>query len=116
MAIAPLYGAELAPKSVRGGLVTLTEISINVGILLGYLLGWAFSALSLDTSWRIMLAFGAFPPVIILIALIWMPESPRWLVKHNREPDAAKVLAQSSDRHEVCCKSKYNCAIIWRPV
>ena len=71
MAIAPLYSAELAPRRVRGALVSFTEISINLGILLAYGLGWAFSSLSLDTGWRLMLAFGAFPPIVILISLIW---------------------------------------------
>eukprot|EP00038_Savillea_parva_P029359 m.70634 g.70634 ORF g.70634 m.70634 type:complete len:546 (-) comp8656_c1_seq2:65-1702(-) len=100
MAIAPMYGAELAPKKFRGGLVTLTEISINLGIFLGYALGYAFSGLDDDLSWRLMLAMGAFPPFFILLGLHGMPDSPRWLVKKNRELDAALALSSAADRPE----------------
>ena len=95
-----MYGAELAPKKYRGGLVTLTEISINVGIFLGYIVGYAFSGLGDNISWRLMLAMGAFPPFFILIGLHGMPDSPRWLVRHNRELDAAKALSLAAGREE----------------
>ena len=42
---APFNQAELSPKRVRGALVSLNEVSINIGIVLGFLAGWAFSGL-----------------------------------------------------------------------
>ncbi len=34
----------------------------------------------------------AIPPVILLLGAKWVPESPKWLVQHNRKADARNVL------------------------
>ncbi|EDQ89041.1 predicted protein [Monosiga brevicollis MX1] len=95
LTIAPLYMAELAPASVRGALVSLNEISINIGVLLGYLNSWAFSGLPVSQSWRWMLGLGCLPPVVIMVALFFMPESPRYLLRRGRRDEAFRVLARS---------------------
>ena len=56
--IAPLYAAELAPYRLRGALVTMIEVSINVGILLGYVIGFSLSGMSDEAGWRWMLGLG----------------------------------------------------------
>ncbi len=63
----PLYTAEISPKQYRGALVTITELSINIGILLGYVAGYAFSGLAQNVGWRWMLGIGAFPPFLVLL-------------------------------------------------
>ena len=90
--IAPLYISELSPKKLRGRLVSFFEVAINVGILLGYVAGWAFRNLPDDTSWRWMMGVGGIPPAVILLCLCFMPESPRWLLSRGREEEAAGVL------------------------
>lgn len=73
-------------------MVTLTEICINVGILLGYIMSYAFSFLGGD-SWRAMLAFGAIIPfAMIFISEYVMPETPRWLFMQGRESEAVAIL------------------------
>jgi len=94
------YSAELSPKGIRGTLVAFTEIAINIGILLGYGLGWSLASLPLNTGWRWMLAIGAFPPGVILVALIWMPESPRHLFAKGHIAAAAAVLLKASGPEE----------------
>jgi MFS family permease len=81
LVLAPLYAAELSPAKVRGRLVSLAEILINVGILLGYVAGFIF-AHTLDESlaWRMMLGVGAVPAFVLAGVSIWLPESPRWLL------------------------------------
>ena len=99
--IAPLYIAEVAPKHVRGRLMSFFDLSINVGILAGYLVGWALTPRATrDTAggaagaaWRTMLALGAIPPALNLLALLRLPESPRYLVAAGREREAADVLS-----------------------
>jgi len=91
--IAPLYISELSPKALRGTLVSFFEVAINVGILLGYVAGWAFRTLPDDTSWRWMMGVGGVPPALILLCLCIMPESPRWLLARGREDEARSVLS-----------------------
>jgi len=93
--IAPLYAAELAPMRLRGALVTMMEISINVGILLGYVVGFALADLPLENGWRWMLGIGAALPIVLVVLTIFMPESPRWLVEHGETGLAEAVLAQT---------------------
>jgi len=95
LTIAPLYTAELSPKKIRGALVSFTEVSINIGILLGFLAGWAFAQLPLEYGWRWMLGVGGIPPIIIIASLVLMPESPRWLTKNNRSHEAVMVLLKT---------------------
>ncbi|GLT86928.1 hypothetical protein SLE2022_050350 [Rubroshorea leprosula] len=95
--ISPVYIAEISPSSARGFLTSIPEISINVGILLGYVSNYAFSGLSLHINWRIMLAVGILPSVFIGFALFIIPESPRWLVMQNRVEEARSVLLKTNE-------------------
>lgn len=102
--IAPLYIAEIAPKRLRGALISSFDLSINVGILCGYVVGWALqpdagvgegAAGGADLSaWRWMLGLGVAPPVLILLGLSLMPESPRYLVARG-QPRRAWLVLQS---------------------
>ncbi|KAI5061169.1 hypothetical protein GOP47_0023674 [Adiantum capillus-veneris] len=93
MMIAPLYSAEISPARVRGFLVSFTEIFVDVGILLGYVVGFVFQFLDPSYNWRLMLGVGALPAIILAYGTIFiLPESPRWLVMHGRHEDAMKVL------------------------
>uniref|UniRef100_A0A6B2L2U1 Major facilitator superfamily (MFS) profile domain-containing protein n=1 Tax=Arcella intermedia TaxID=1963864 RepID=A0A6B2L2U1_9EUKA len=83
----PLYTGEISPTTLRGSLVTITEIAINVGILLGYLINFAFARwIPENLSWRFMLGVGFLPPLITLPFSCVIPESPRWLLaQHSTE-------------------------------
>ncbi|MCO5612211.1 hypothetical protein L7F22_066474 [Adiantum nelumboides] len=100
MMIAPVYAAELAPAHVRGCLVSLTEFFINVGILLGYMISFAFQYLPEHINWRSMLGAGMLPSVVLALGVIVMPESPRWLVTQRRMKQAVKVLVDTSGGNE----------------
>ncbi|XP_059076146.1 polyol transporter 5 isoform X2 [Cryptomeria japonica] len=95
--IAPVYTAELAPASTRGMLTCFPEIFVNLGILLGYVANYAFQGLPTNYNWRVMLGMGAIPPFFIGVFVLFMPESPRWLVMKNRNEDAMKVLLRTSE-------------------
>ncbi|KAJ1448742.1 general substrate transporter [Pelagophyceae sp. CCMP2097] len=95
LSVDPVYIAEVAPKEHRGALVTWSEISINVGILLGFIAAFTFRDLPTDTAWRTMLACGGIMPLVLLVlTLTVMPESPRWLVGQGREAEAEVVLTR----------------------
>ncbi|CAN6482231.1 unnamed protein product [Victoria cruziana] len=95
--IGPVYTAELAPTSTRGFLSSFPEVFINLGILLGYVSNFAFAKLPLRLGWRLMLGVGAIPSLIIAVAVLVMPESPRWLVMQGRISDAKRVLERTSN-------------------
>lgn len=102
MMIAPLYSAEISPARVRGFLVSFTEVFVNVGILLGYIFGFAFQYLSYKYNWRFMLGAGALPAILLAGgALFVLPESPRWLVLRGQHEKAREVL-----RDVVCGKDE----------
>jgi SP family arabinose:H+ symporter-like MFS transporter len=97
--LAPLYIAEIAPARIRGRLVALNQMAIVTGILLAYFVNWALSFAG-EESWRWMFAVAAVPSVAFLVALFFVPESPRWLVEFGREAEALRVLAKVSGQAE----------------
>ncbi len=87
---APLYIAEVAPREWRGGLVSLNQLAITIGILSSYLINYAFT--NYHGSWRFMFGIGIIPAVLLSIGMLFLPESPRWLVANNRTLEARKIL------------------------
>jgi len=84
----PMYIAELSPPHLRGTLVTLNQVCICVGVLLGYGMDKALSP-----SWRWELASGTPIALATLLAFIFVtPYSPRWLMTRGREEEARAVL------------------------
>jgi MFS transporter, SP family, galactose:H+ symporter len=87
--LTPLYLAEIAPARDRGAIVSLNQLCITVGILVSYLVGFALAP---SGGWRWMLGIGAVPGVILMIGMLILPESPRWLAGHGRMEDAGAAL------------------------
>uniref|UniRef100_A0A0D9XIW0 Major facilitator superfamily (MFS) profile domain-containing protein n=1 Tax=Leersia perrieri TaxID=77586 RepID=A0A0D9XIW0_9ORYZ len=96
--IAPVYAAEIASADTRGSLTSLPEICISFGILIGYVANYLLAKLPLVYGWRAMLGLGALPSLILAVAVLAMPESPRWLVIQGRDGDALAVLRRISDK------------------
>jgi SP family arabinose:H+ symporter-like MFS transporter len=95
--LAPLYIAEVSPPAIRGRLVSLNQMAIVSGILLAYLVNWGLSFLG-PASWRWMFAAAAVPSVLFFVALFFVPESPRWLVKQTRHGEASAILTRVAGR------------------
>ena len=91
--VAPMYIAELAPKRIRGGLVSFNQLAIVTGILLAYIVNFAIKGV--PSEWRWMLGLGAIPGLILALGMIALPESPRWLVSRGREDEAKDVLGRA---------------------
>ncbi|KAK7406664.1 hypothetical protein VNO78_08293 [Psophocarpus tetragonolobus] len=90
--IAPVYSAEISPPSYRGFLTSLPELSINIGLLLGYVSNYIFEKFSLKLGWRMMVGVPAIPSLFLVILMLKLVESPRWLVMQGRVGEARKVL------------------------
>jgi sugar porter (SP) family MFS transporter len=88
--VAPLYISEVSPPRVRGGLVSFNQLMITAGILLAYLVNFAFA--SMPDGWRWMLGVGAIPGAALAIGMLTVPRTPRWLMEHGKEKEARDVL------------------------
>jgi len=87
----PAYVAELAPAEHRGRLVVAFSVAIGLGILTASLVGYGLHNV---LSWRLMIAVGAVPAVVLFAAMFALPESPRWLVAQGRCDAARTALAR----------------------
>ncbi len=88
-ATAPLYIAELAPRQIRGALVTINQLFITIGILASYLIGLLFVE---SQAWRIMFALAGIPAAIQFFVMVFFPESPRYLTNIGEKGKALKIL------------------------
>jgi len=101
--IAPMYISELAPARVRGSLVSVNQLAITVGIVVSYLVDYAFSGLG---AWRMMLGLAAVPSIILALAMWRLPSSPRWLVARGSMDKARSVLGRIRRSSEIDAEVK----------
>jgi len=86
---APLYISEVADQARRGSLISTYQLMITIGILAAFVSDALFSYYA---AWRWMLGVVAFPGLVFLVGVLFLPDSPRWLIMRGRRDDAFKVL------------------------
>jgi sugar porter (SP) family MFS transporter len=91
--LSPLYIAEISPARIRGLMVSVNQLAIVTGILLSYSVNYGLTGAG-PSNWRWMFASAAVPSVFFLLALLSVPESPRWLVQNGREAEAEQFLSR----------------------
>ena len=91
--LSPLYIAEISPASRRGLLVSLNQLAIVTGILLSYSVNYLLTGIG-PTNWRWMFASATIPSTGFLLTLLFIPESPRWLVQKGHVSEAQHFLAR----------------------
>ena len=104
--LAPAYIAEVAPPALRGRLATLQQLAIVLGLFAAFLsnyliadaAGSAQNILMLDiAAWRWMFWAELVPAVLFLIGVLFIPESPRYLVAQGKVDDAKSVFSKISN-------------------
>jgi len=98
--LSPMYIAEIAPAEIRGRLVSWNQFAIVAGILFVYFVNWFIARLgdehwNMTTGWRYMFLSGTVPSLLFIILLLFIPETPRFLVLKNRNDRALKVLGKT---------------------
>lgn len=83
----PMFVAELSPPQIRGRLVLAFQVAIGIGILTATIAG---ASQLLD--WRWMIGLAALPAAALFLLMLPAPESPRWLIKVNRDEEARSNL------------------------
>lgn len=107
--LSPLFISEVSWPEIRGRLVSLYQFAITLGILAAYFANAEILALgqtadfatggfwewTLSTEvWRGMFGAEAFPGMLFLLLLFFVPESPRWLMVQKREDEARRILGR----------------------
>jgi sugar porter (SP) family MFS transporter len=95
--LSPLYIAEISPPRIRGRLVSVNQLAIVTGILLSYSVNYGLTGAG-PANWRWMFASAALPSAFFLVTLLFVPESPRWLVQKGREIEAELILSRIKGR------------------
>ena len=95
----PVYIAEIAPTRWRGAMVSLSQIAVFTGIVIAYIIGERF-------SWQWSAIAGIVLVVLLVILMLKMPETPKWLFVNNRKNAARKelkwLLGDSGDIDHEC--------------
>ncbi len=106
--ISPMYIAEVSPAQWRGRLVALNQMTIVIGILAAQIVNWLIVEKVPDNStaemirlswngqmgWRWMFIAVAAPAFVFLLSVLFVPESPRWLLRNGRADLAARTLTR----------------------
>lgn len=86
---APLYIAEIADPRHRGAMVAIYQLMITIGIMAAFVSNALFSYFE---TWRWMLGIVAFPGIVFMIGVAFLPASPRWLMMRGKREAARRAL------------------------
>ncbi len=108
--VSPIYISEISPARFRGTMVSLYQLFITIGFLLAYLVNYlilrgavtdladpALTARMFNSEyWRGMLGCETLPDLLFLLSILFIPESPRWLVVRGQDRRALDILGRLS--------------------
>lgn len=98
-ALAVTYISEVAPANIRGTLSSLYQLLTTIGICVTYFVNLTIVNLhsynwTLFHGWRWMIGIGALPALLFFIALLFAPESPRWLISKEKVEQGFNILVK----------------------
>lgn len=100
----PLYISEIAGADDRGGSVSINQLVLTIGIVIAYLVDFAFTPIA---GWRYMFGLAAIPAAILVLGMLRVPESPRWLVSHGKVDQAAAIIKRFENKTDVSSDIQY---------
>jgi SP family arabinose:H+ symporter-like MFS transporter len=102
--LSPLYVAEVSPPKIRGRLGAMYQMSITIGILTSYCINYWLRNQG-AWNWRWMFISGALPSVLFFLALLWAPETPRFLFKVGRKQEGSAILTRIMNAEEAALEA-----------
>ncbi|KAH7305018.1 sugar transporter STL1 [Stachybotrys elegans] len=94
----PTWQSECARPERRGFLILLSGALISGGIMISYWVVYGFYFLEGEVRWRFPVMFQSFFTVLVMIGLLYLPDSPRWLIMKGRTEDAREVISRLLDK------------------
>ncbi|KAF2703973.1 general substrate transporter [Pleomassaria siparia CBS 279.74] len=96
----PLYIGEIAPTEIRGPLLSCWQLTISVSQIIAAVINRGTESLTTTASYRIPTTVQLVFPLLVLVFLYWVPESPRWLMRRSKETrcDSALRLLHKDDK------------------
>lgn len=101
----PVYVAECIPRKIRGNLVSLYQLNIALGEVLGYAVAAIF--FSVPGNWRYILGSSLIFSTILLVAMFFLPESPRYLMHKGRALESYAVWKRIRGFNDYESKSEF---------
>lgn len=90
--ITPLYISETSPANHRGTLVAAFQLMITIGIFASYTADLALADELNPFSWRWMFYIGIFPAIVLFLGMLFLPESPRYLLRMCKTEEGREIL------------------------
>ncbi|KAN0112839.1 MFS sugar transporter-like protein [Hyaloscypha variabilis] len=110
--IIPLYQSEIAHPSIRGTITSLQQFMLGIG---AFVAGWisygTYVGLHDQAQWRLPLGLQMLPAVVLGALIMFFPESPRWLIDHNRPAEGLQTLARlhsNGDENDPWVKAEFD--------
>jgi MFS family permease len=103
-ATVPVYISETAETTVRGRLIAIYQFMITIGIFIATcvnsLIIVYYTDSQGDSEWRLAFGLQFIPCTLMMVALIFLPFSPRWLIYMGRSAEGLSVIAKLRSRPE----------------
>ncbi|CAI5760682.1 unnamed protein product [Candida verbasci] len=93
----PIWQSEVSRAENRGRLVTMEGAVVAVGTFIAYWIDFGLSYVNNSASWRVPVAIQIVFAAVLFVGILELPESPRWLIAHDRKPEAYEILAALND-------------------
>ncbi|MCS3952840.1 sugar porter family MFS transporter [Salinibacter ruber] len=101
--LCPAYISEIAPPGIRGSLATLQQLMIVIGLFMAFVNNYLIAGAAGSASETFWLGYGAWrwmywmetvPAALFFFTLLFIPETPRYLVAAGKENEARTVLGR----------------------
>ena len=101
LVLAPIYISEISTAKIRGRLVSIQQLNIVLGFFAAFLSNYLFNEFNTKLEflndlnvWRYMLGIESIPALVYFITLLFVPESPRWLVTKGLNKESVETLGK----------------------
>ncbi|CAA19288.1 plasma membrane glucose/fructose:proton symporter Ght2 [Schizosaccharomyces pombe] len=95
--LAPGYQSETAPPSIRGTVVVTYQLFVTGGIFIAACINMGTHKLHKTAQWRVSIGINLLWGIITMIGILFLPESPRYLIQVGKDEEAVRVLSESAE-------------------